>query len=171
MSSSDPTARRRRGPPPPWGEPWEPADEPLRRWESLIERQIREAQRSGEFDHLPHQGEPLPAVDDAYAGERASAFNLLRNHGIAPGWIEADKQVRALLAERARLLELAPRTAPLSRRGLRNRLEQVLHAHNAAVLRLNHDAPTLQQHRLPLDVAAELANLEAMWRAVDGPRG
>jgi hypothetical protein len=168
MSTTDPTTRPRRGPLPPPGRPWEAADEPLRRWESLIERQIREAQEAGDFDDLPHRGEPLPAIDDAYAGDRAAAFAILRNGGVAPSWIEADKEVRGLLAERARLLDRAPRTAPLSRRGLGERLEAVLRAHNAAVLRLNHEAPTLQQHRRALDIRAELAALDAMWRAVDG---
>ncbi|MBM4408962.1 MAG: DUF1992 domain-containing protein [Chloroflexi bacterium] len=77
--------RPRRGPPPPRGTPWEPMDEPLRRWESLIERQIREARDAGAFDDLPYQGEPLPPIDDAYAGEQAAAFRILRSAGVAPG--------------------------------------------------------------------------------------
>ena len=32
-------------------------------WESHVERQIREAQERGEFDNLPHQGQPLPGLD------------------------------------------------------------------------------------------------------------
>ena len=37
-------------------------------WESLIERQIREAAEAGAFDDLPHQGERLPLEDDSLAG-------------------------------------------------------------------------------------------------------
>ena len=33
---------------------------PMSRYESLIERQIREAQERGEFDDLPGAGKPLP---------------------------------------------------------------------------------------------------------------
>lgn len=40
-------------------------------WESLIERQIREAMEAGAFDDLPHQGVRLPLEDDTAAGERA----------------------------------------------------------------------------------------------------
>ena len=167
---SDPTVRPQRGPAPARGKPWDPADEPLRRWESLIERQIRDAQDAGAFDDLPFRGEPLPPVDDAFAGERASAFRILRNHGVAPGWIESDKEIRALLAQRSGLLEQAQWTAPLSRRRLRHRLEEVVRAHNAAVLRLNHEAPTMRQHRSPLDLAADLAWLDTTWRATDAPR-
>jgi hypothetical protein len=32
-------------------------------WESWIDRQVREAERRGEFDDLPHAGEPLPDLD------------------------------------------------------------------------------------------------------------
>ena len=165
----DPTLRPRRGPAPPRGRPWDPADEPLRRWESLVERQIRDAQDAGAFDDLPFQGEPLPRIDDAYAGDRAGAFRILRSHGVAPAWIETDKEIRALLAERSRLLEQASRTRPLSRRRLRDRLEEVVRAHNAVLLRLNHEAPTTRQHRSPLDLAAELKRLDATWRAIDAP--
>lgn len=37
-----------------------------------------------------------------------AAFRILRNNGLAPAWIEADKEIRA---ERAALAELAERTA------------------------------------------------------------
>jgi hypothetical protein len=32
-------------------------------WESWIDRQIRQATERGEFDDLPHTGEPLPDLD------------------------------------------------------------------------------------------------------------
>ena len=39
---------------------------PLGKWESSVERQIREAQERGEFDDLPGAGKPLPDVDRPY---------------------------------------------------------------------------------------------------------
>lgn len=33
-------------------------------WESFVERQIREAQEAGEFDHLPGFGRPIPELDE-----------------------------------------------------------------------------------------------------------
>lgn len=33
-------------------------------WESWVERQIREAQEAGEFDHLPGLGQPIPELDE-----------------------------------------------------------------------------------------------------------
>lgn len=160
----------RRGPSPAPGRPWDAAEEPLRRWESFIERQIREAQEAGAFEDLPYQGEPLPAIDDAYAGEQAAGFRILRNAGVAPGWIEADKDARRFLAERDRLFERAARTGVLSRRRVRHRLEEIVRSYNAAVLRLNHDAPSDAQHRRSMDLGRELAHLDSIWRDADAPR-
>jgi hypothetical protein len=91
-------------------------------WESLIERQIREAMEEGAFDALPHQGEPLPLEDDSGAGDWAMAHRMLRDAGMAPPWIEADKEVRALLGRRDALLERAPRVAPAGRARIRTEL-------------------------------------------------
>jgi hypothetical protein len=33
-------------------------------WESLVDRQIREAMAEGKFDDLPHRGKPLPNDDN-----------------------------------------------------------------------------------------------------------
>ena len=71
-------------------------------WESIVERQIREAMEDGAFDELPYQGVPIPLDDDSAAGERALGFRVLRNAGVAPPWIEADKEVRDLLAAAGR---------------------------------------------------------------------
>ena len=54
-------------------------------WESLVERQIREAMDDGAFEDLPYRGEPLPLVDDTLAGEWAMAYTMLRiGQGGAP---------------------------------------------------------------------------------------
>ena len=158
--------RPRQRPPFP-GLPWDPADEPLRRWERLVERQIREAQDQGQFDDLPYRDQRLPDVDDAAAGEWASAFRLMRNHGVAPSWIAADKEARRLLAERDRLLARAARTGPIMRSRLRTEFAQLIDAYNTAVLQLNNDAPTLAQHRPLVDRRAQLAALEQIWTTVD----
>ena len=60
--------------------------------ESIVERQIREAMEDGAFDELPYRGVPIPLDDDSAAGERALGFRVLRNAGVAPPWIEADKE-------------------------------------------------------------------------------
>ena len=134
-------------------------------WESLVDRQIREAMEDGRFDNLPHRGEPLPVEDETYAGDWALAFRMLRNAGVAPPWIEADKEVRELLARRDAVLARAPGATPLGRARARSTLEELVVQVNAAVARLNAEAPTTRQHRAPLRLAVELARFDEAARA------
>jgi DnaJ homolog subfamily C member 28 len=133
-------------------------------WESLVDRQIREAMEDGRFDDLPYRGEPLPVEDETYAGEWALAFRMLRNAGVAPPWIEADKDVRALAERRESILRRAAGASPIARSRYRKDLEQVVVAINAAIARLNAEAPTDRQHRRPLRLADELAAFDALPR-------
>lgn len=130
-------------------------------WESLVDRQIREAMDEGKFDDLPFTGRPLPNTDDSAAGEWAMAYRMLRNAGVAPPWIEADKETRALLAQRDGLLRRAAGASPTTVRRLRLELERLVVEINAAIGRLNAEAPTDRQHRRPLVLADELARLDA----------
>ena len=134
--------------------PWLP---PSR--EKLIDKQIREAQEAGAFDDLPFQGERLPLVDDSAAGDWALAYRMLKGSNFAPPWIETDKEVRSLLAERDSLLARARRSSVMGSSRDEAELRRIVQAANVAIFRLNHEAPTLRQHRLPLDLDAELAAL------------
>lgn len=128
-------------------------------WESVVERQIREAMEAGAFDRLPFEGRPLPP-DDPGAGEWTLAFHVLQNARIAPPWIEADKAARSLLAERDALFERARRSGPHRRTAFQRELARIVTATNAAISTLNAEAPTDRQHRRPLDLRAEMAALE-----------
>jgi hypothetical protein len=128
--------------------------------EALIDRQIREAQEAGDFDNLPHHGERLTLEDDSAAGEWGLAFRMLKSANFAPPWIEADKEVRALLARRDSLLERATRSSAITRQRDRDELAQIIRSANAVIVRLNHEAPTARQHRRLLDPDAELAALD-----------
>jgi hypothetical protein len=139
-------------------DPAEPARERVR--ETLVERQIRMAIEEGSFDALPHQGSRLPLEDDSAAGDRALAYRMLRDAGVAPGWIEADKAVRALLDERDRLLARAPRMSHLARPRAREEMRRLVEATNRAIVRVNIEAPTVRQQRRSLDLEVELARLE-----------
>ena len=144
-------------------------------WESLVERQIREAIDEGRFDRLPHQGGRLPLDDDAAAGEWALAYRLLRDNGMAPPWIEADKAARAGLERLAELHERAATARPAGRGRLRALVREVVADTNRWIERLNAEAPTVQQHRRPLDLEAELGRLEGSFAAASasdrGARG
>lgn len=136
---------------------WNPWLPPSR--EKLIDKQIREAQEASAFDELPFQGERLPLVDDSAAGDWALAFRMLKGSNFAPPWIETDKEVRELLARRDAVLARAPRSSAIGRRRDESELRGIVRAANDAIFRLNHEAPTARQHRRPLDLDAELADL------------
>ncbi len=135
-------------------------------WESLTERLIRESQERGDFDDLPGQGRPLQLDDDPREGEMGLAYHLLRNARVAPPWIEADKDARASLEHRDRMLAQAGAAqqpgllGDLGRQRLHRRLDQLIETHATAVARLNASAPSLCLHRRPLDGAAEHARLD-----------
>ena len=132
-------------------------------WESLIERQIKDAMAAGEFDELPFRGEPIPIEDDG--SELALAHHVLRQAGFAPGWIATDAEIRTLLSRRDVVLARARRAGLPVRDRDRREIDAIVREVNALVLRLEHEAPTVRQHRPRLDIAAELAALDA---AADG---
>ena len=136
-------------------------------WETLIERQIREAQADGKFEDLPFQGEPLPNDENPYAGEMDLAYRMLRNAGAAPPWIEADKEVRGLLEQRDVIVARAaagPERTELDRRRDRAAIGDLVADINAAIARVNAEAPTDRQHRRPLVLATELARYDEAGR-------
>ena len=130
-------------------------------WESLVERQIREAMDEGAFDDLPYRGERLPIEDDSAAGDWAMAHRMLRSAGLAPPWIESDKEARRLLAELDRLVARAPAMSAFGRGRARTEMGRLVEAANRAIARVNAEAPTDRQHRRPIDPGAELGRLEA----------
>lgn len=132
-------------------------------WESLTDRLIREAQERGEWETGEWAGKRLPAQDGAYESELAAGNAILRNAGVGPPWIETDKDVRRLLAERDRLLEVAGRTSIARAASLRARFAACLDALDAALRRLEIEAPTPAQQRPRLDRVTEL---EAFERAL-----
>lgn len=117
------------------------------------------------FDDLPFQGERLPLVDDSAAGDWALAYRMLKGSNFAPPWIETDKEIRALLAERDAVLERAPRSSPIGRPRDVAELRRIVEAANRAITRLNHEAPTDRQHRRHIDLDTEL---EALAKAHEG---
>lgn len=132
-------------------------------WESLTERLVREAQERGDFDDLPFRGERIPLEDDSAAGDRALGFHMLRNAGIAPPWIEADKDVRRLLGKRDALLDRARREGRVSER-LRREFEALIATLNRSIDVLNWEAPTLAVQRRRLDPVDEMRAIDEAAR-------
>jgi hypothetical protein len=148
---------------------WWPAGTPR---ETLIDRQIREAIEEGAFENLPYQGQPLPNDENPYAAEWGLAFHVLRNAGFAPPWIEADKEVRELLDRRDAIVARAAAAPPptvLARRRAHTQIESLVQRVNAAIARVNAEAPSLRQHRRPLVLGDELRRYdEAGARDLEG---
>lgn len=135
--------------------------------ETLIDRQIREAAEDGRFDNLPHQGQPLPNDDNPHAGEWGLAYHMLKNAGVAPPWIEADKTVRALLGRLDSILARAAASPPPSdfaRRRDHGAISQLVVEINASIAQVNAEAPSTRQHRQPLVVADQLARFDEACR-------
>ena len=63
--------------------------------QALVERLIQEAMDEGKFDNLPGKGKPLQFEENPYTEPgQAWAYGLLKRNGLAPAWIELDKEIR-----------------------------------------------------------------------------
>lgn len=77
-----------------------------REWESAVEKSIREAIERGEFENLTGKGKPQDLEINPFVPEEMrQAYRLLQNAGVAPDWIEQDKEIRAEKIALARWLE------------------------------------------------------------------
>lgn len=70
---------------------------PAVRFETWIDRQIREAQEQGLFDNLRGKGKPLPPEDPnaVFAGDQTLGLKLLKDNEGLPAWIELNKEIIA----------------------------------------------------------------------------
>ena len=69
------------------------------RFESFIEKSIREAIEAGEFDDLPGKGQPLDLSENPFEDpDLRMVHKLLKDAGFAPAWIEERKDVEATFA-------------------------------------------------------------------------
>lgn len=126
-------------------------DHPLRRvslrsFESLIDQQMAEAERAGQFRNLPGAGKPLDfSADDGVPDELRVAHRMLKNAGYAPPWIELQKSIRDDQADLDRWLAQANRRWPglgaAEREQLRAEYESRLREINRQITTYNLTAP------------------------------
>ena len=134
-------------------------------WRGLIEQRIQEGIEKGLFDNLPGAGKPLNLDDDAFVPEdMRMAFRLLRSNGLAPLWVELNKEIRDDLARlarfRAHLYERRDRTNALQRDHLRKEYIDRIHDINGKILNYNIVAPSSQVHFRMLILEEELAKFD-----------
>jgi hypothetical protein len=79
----------------------------LEAWESWVDHLIVTAQEQGAFDNLPGQGKPLKLEDAPFGGGLEVGYGLMKNAGVAPFWIEVEKEMRAASEAMAQLLARA----------------------------------------------------------------
>jgi DnaJ homolog subfamily C member 28 len=83
----------------------------LAKWESPIEKQIREAIEEGVFDRLPGKGKPLDLSADPFEDPlMPTVRRILRDHGVTHPLIEARKAFEAEIEEQRAKLRCAWRT-------------------------------------------------------------
>lgn len=79
-------------------------------WSRLAEDRLQRAIEAGVFDGLKGTGKPLLREDESLIPDGwRLAFHLLRNAGLAPLWIELDREVEADLGRLRRSLWQAAR--------------------------------------------------------------
>jgi DnaJ family protein C protein 28 len=68
----------------------------MKRWESLVDRRIREGIEQGEFDDLAGKGQPVDLSENPFEDpDWRTAHRLLRNAGFAPAWVDERKDIEA----------------------------------------------------------------------------
>ena len=94
----------------------------------------------------------------------ALAFHVLKNAGVAPPWVEANKEVNELLAKRDAILKRAASGAGPSvfaRKRDRQALTDLVDSANKQIFKANTEAPTASAYRRPLNLEEELARYES----------
>ncbi|MEW6566832.1 MAG: DnaJ family domain-containing protein [Chloroflexota bacterium] len=117
-------------------------------WSRLAEDRLRRAIEAGEFDGLAGAGKPLVLDDDSMVDpEWRLAFHLLRSAGLAPLWVELDKEVRQGVARLQAGLARAARHGPnsLHWRATVEQAARQLAALNRLIDERNLRAPSLLQ--------------------------
>jgi hypothetical protein len=89
----------------PGGTPQDEGERREKKWRDIIEEQISEAQKRGDFDNLRGKGKPLDLTGNPHARDWEMAYKAMANSGFVPDWVERDREIRRLLDEATGLLE------------------------------------------------------------------
>jgi hypothetical protein len=133
-------------------------------YESAIDQQIREAMERGDFDNLKGSGKPQNLARDPNVPEDWElAYNVLKNAGYAPDWIETLNTIRAqqekLYLPFNRFLAHPPASEAERARRQTELIEQFRKdaaALNGLIDTYNLKAPTAQVHLRRIRIQEEL---------------
>lgn len=123
---------------------------------ALIDEQIQDAMRKGQFANLPGTGKPLKLEDDSHVPEQMRMANkLMRDNDLLPEWMQQGKDLDAAHEQ------LVAQVQRLAQRGLVSgesvaALREAAKKHNSRVLSYNLKVPKGVAHKRHFDVEQEL---------------
>jgi hypothetical protein len=134
-------------------------------WQGLVEQRIQEAMEQGLFDNLQGEGKPLNLDEDRFVpDELKMAFRLLRSTGMAPLWVDLNKEIRADIERLTRFREhIHSRWSTISAVELEHRRAEYLariNEINGKIINYNIIAPSSHVHLGTLIVADEMASFD-----------
>lgn len=86
----------------------------MNRWETLVDRLVRDVIGNGDISHLPGAGRRLELGDDSHTpADMRMVFKIMQDHNVIPDWImmgqaldEIESQLRKQIELRARRYHL-----------------------------------------------------------------
>jgi len=135
-------------------------------WASLVEQRIQDAIADGAFDNLQGAGKPLNLEDDVFVpDELKMAHRMLRSSGVAPLWIEINKEIRTEIDGLSRLRTTAAqrwaRASGHERERLRDNYAQRIISINEKIANHNLIAPASRVHLAVLIADEEMRTFDA----------
>lgn len=79
--------------------------EEIESFDDWVHDRLEEAIARGEFDDLPQKGKPIRIESNPFQPELDLAFSRLKNAGMAPAWIELDREIRSMQETLAKWLD------------------------------------------------------------------
>jgi hypothetical protein len=79
--------------------------EEIESFDDWVHDRLEEAIARGEFDDLPLKGKPIKIESNPFQPELDLAFSRLKNAGMAPAWIELDREIHTMQETLAKWLD------------------------------------------------------------------
>ena len=134
-------------------------------WQGLVEQRILDGMERGLFDNLPGMGQPLNLDEDRFVPDDLKmAFRMLRSTGLAPLWVDLNREIRADIARLERFREhIHARWSTISAIELAHRrgeyIERITEI-NSKIVNYNIVAPSSYVHFGTLILDDELARFD-----------
>lgn len=134
------------------------------KWESLVDRLIRESMERGEFEDLTGAGEPINLAENPFEDpDLRTSYRLLRNAGFAPAWIEELKDIDARQQQAVTVLRRARSLYPTDTAQWRRAVTEFREVGaelNQRIRLYNLKTPVVRLQRKVIDIDAIIKTLE-----------